>query len=72
MQENDLGVYSFNNVSAEANQDGSITINFGGCDDGRVNCIPITKGWNYAVRMYQPRSEIINRSWTFPTIDAVK
>jgi hypothetical protein len=63
---NDLGVYSFNNVTAKANADGSITIHFGGCEDGRVNCLPISKGWNYTVRMYEPREEILDGSWTFP------
>jgi len=32
----------------------------------RGNCIPITLGWNYAIRMYQPREEILDGSWQFP------
>jgi hypothetical protein len=24
------------------------------------------KGWNYAVRLYRPREEILNGTWTFP------
>ena len=66
LEANDLNVNSYNNVTAEPNNDGSITIHFGGCADGRVNCIPITAGWNYAVRMYQPREEIQSGEWTFP------
>jgi hypothetical protein len=23
-------------------------------------------GWNYAVRLYRPRAEILDGSWTFP------
>ncbi|MGI9520213.1 MAG: DUF1214 domain-containing protein, partial [Hyphomicrobiaceae bacterium] len=68
LEANDLGRNSYNNVTAKPNDDGSITIHFGGCDDDRVNCIPITAGWNHAIRMYQPRAEIINGSWTFPEI----
>ena len=68
LEANDLGVNNYNNVTAEPNDDGSITIHFGGCGDDRVNCIPITEGWNYAIRMYQPRAEIIDGSWTFPEI----
>ena len=64
---NDLGINSYNNVTAKPDDDGSITIHFGSCDDQRINCIPITKGWNYVVRMYQPREEILNGSWVFPT-----
>ena len=55
LEANDLGVNSYNNFSAQPNEDGSYTIHFGGCDDGRVNCIPISPGWNYAFRMYEPR-----------------
>jgi hypothetical protein len=60
-----------NYVSAEPNDDGSITIHLGGCDDDRVNCIPITPGWNYAVRMYQPRTEILDGTWSFPDFEPV-
>jgi len=67
LEANDLGVNSYNDVSAEANEDGSFTIHFGGCDDGRKNCIPITPGWNYAARMYQPQDAILEGRWTFPS-----
>ncbi len=69
---NELGVYSFNNVTAKANDDRAIAIHFGGCEDGRVNCLPISKGWHYVVRMYEPRKEILNGSWTFPVAKPVK
>jgi hypothetical protein len=72
LEANDLGVNSYNDVTAEANDDGSYTIHFGACDDGRVNCIPTTPGWNYAVRMYSPREEILDGSWTFPDPAPVK
>jgi len=72
IEENDLKVYSYNNVTAKANEDGSITVNFGACEDGRINCLPITKGWNYAVRMYEPRQQILDRSWKFPDIEPSK
>ena len=45
---------------------------FGDCDDGHVNCLPISEGWNYAVRMYAPRPEILDGSWTFPEIKQVR
>jgi len=69
--ENDLGIYSYNNVSAKPNADGSITIHFGG-DKDQINYLPITEGWNYAIRMYEPEEEILNGSWTFPNIVPVK
>jgi hypothetical protein len=24
------------------------------------------KGWNYIVRLYRPRAELLNGTWTFP------
>ena len=72
IEENPSGRYSFNNVTAELNNDGSITINFGGCDDGRINCLPVSKGWNYAVRMYEPREQILGGAWVFPALETVK
>ena len=46
--------------------DGSIAIQFGGCDGKIPNCLPIMKGWNYTVRLYRPRAEILNGKWKFP------
>jgi len=66
---NDLDRNSYNNTSARPNDDGSYTIHFGACEDGRINCIPITPGWNYTVRLYQPRPEILDGSWTFPAFE---
>jgi hypothetical protein len=70
LEPNDLNRNSYNNVTAEKNDDGSVTIHFGGCGDGRINCIPITPGWNYLIRMYEPKPEILDGSWTFPEIRA--
>lgn len=69
---NERGAYSVNSVDAVRNADGSITIHFGACDDGRANCLPISKGWSYAVRMYEPRPEALDGRWTFPSIEPVR
>jgi hypothetical protein len=63
---NDRGVVSINSVTAEPSDDGSITVRFG--DGDQPNTVPIMDGWNYAVRLYQPREGIRDGSWTFPTI----
>src|SRR6267142_1582689 len=60
---NKLNGYTLNNVTANKGDDGSVTIQFGGCDGQIPNCIPITRGWNYMVRLYRPRPEILNGSW---------
>lgn len=71
LEKNDLGRNSYNNLSAQPNEDGSYTIHFGG-EPTNVNYLPITKGWNYAVRMYQPRQDVLDGSWNFPSVEPVK
>ncbi|MEW9836180.1 DUF1254 domain-containing protein [Mesorhizobium marinum] len=72
-QENPLHAYSLNNVTAKKGADGSVAVQFGGCGDGGVaNCLPITDGWNYLVRMYRPRAEILSGEWTFPAATAAE
>jgi hypothetical protein len=61
---NDRDAYSVNNITATPNDDGSITVHFGG-DDDRPNLIPIMDGWNYTVRLYRPRAEVLEGSWTW-------
>jgi hypothetical protein len=65
MPVNKYKAYSFNNVTAKKHKDGSITIHFGG-DPKADNFLPIVPGWNYIVRLYRPRKEILDGSWTFP------
>jgi hypothetical protein len=72
MQENEFAMYSVNDVNAERNDDGSVTIHAGDCDDGRVNCLPITEGWNYIVRLYKPGAEILSGTYSFPSFEPVE
>jgi hypothetical protein len=64
---NDRNAYNVNSVSGQKEADGSMVVHFGGCDDDRSNCLPITDGWNYLVRLYQPRPEVLDGSYQFPT-----
>jgi hypothetical protein len=65
-QKNQYSAYTLNNLTAKRSADGSIDIQFGGCDGKIPNCLPITKGWNYTVRLYRPRAEILSGKWKFP------
>ena len=71
MPVNEYNAYSFNDVIAEKNNDGSITIHFGG-DRKQPNFLPIVPGWNCIVRLYRPRKEILDGTWTFPKPQAVE
>jgi hypothetical protein len=69
-EKNPLNAYSVNNITAQKSSDGSIAIQFGGCDGKIPNCIPIVKGWNYTVRLYRPRPDVLNGTWKFPEAKA--
>jgi len=71
-EKNDRGAYSVNNLTAKKDVDGSVTIQFGGCDGKAANCLPIMPGWNYIVRLYRPRKEVVDGSWKFPEAEPVK
>jgi hypothetical protein len=68
---NALGAYVINSVSGKYNEDGGITVHLGGCEDGRVNCLPLVEGWQYTVRLYRAAPEVLDGSWTFPEVQPV-
>lgn len=65
-QKNDFNAYSLNSMTAAKGSDGSVDIRFGGCDGKLPNCLPIMGGWNYMIRLYRPRPEILDGGWRFP------
>ncbi|MBW0159450.1 DUF1214 domain-containing protein [Sedimentimonas flavescens] len=66
---NDLDAYVVNSVTGERNADGSMTVHLGGCEDGRVNCLPLVEGWQYTVRLYRAAPEVLDGSWVFPGVE---
>ncbi|TPJ35504.1 DUF1254 domain-containing protein [Mesorhizobium sp. B2-8-3] len=66
LQPNKDNAYSVNSLTAKKGADGAVSIQFGGCDGQVLNCLPITPGWNYTVRLFRPRAEIIDGRWLFP------
>lgn len=63
---NAANAYTLNNLTAKKLDDQSIVIQFGGCQPGLANCLPVMKGWNYTVRLYRPRNELLRGDWIFP------
>ncbi|EWT00668.1 hypothetical protein N865_14170 [Intrasporangium oryzae NRRL B-24470] len=67
---NASGRYTLNSVTAVRDADGSVTVRF--VPDDSVtgpNTIPVPgEGWNYLVRLYRPRPEVLDGSWTTPSI----
>jgi hypothetical protein len=65
-EKNSYNAYSLNIITAKKDPNGAVTIQFGSCDGKTPNCLPIIPGWNYTVRLYRPRPEILNGKWKFP------
>jgi hypothetical protein len=55
---NPQNAYTLNNITANKSAEGSVAIQFGGCDSDVPNCLPVTPEWNYLVWLYRPRAEI--------------
>lgn len=70
--QNDLNAYSLNNLTAKKGPDGKVTIQFGGCEAATPNCLPVTDGWNYMVRLYRPEAALLDGSWSFPVAEVAK
>lgn len=68
---NNLNAYTLNNITAKKSGDGSVAVQFGGCDGKIPNCLPTMNGWNYMVRLYRPRAEILNGTWKSPDAQPV-
>ena len=70
-EKNPHDAYSLNNITAKKGPDGSVQVQFGGCDGKVPNCLATMDGWNYTVRLYRPRPEILSGRWKFPEAVAV-
>ncbi|SEH12102.1 Protein of unknown function [Natronorubrum sediminis] len=71
LEENEFDAYTVSNATAERADDGSVTIHFGG-DPDQPNFIYTPEGWNYTVRLYEPREEILDGSYQFPEAQPVE
>ena len=69
---NPQNAYTVNGITGKREAEGSVVVQFGGCDGKAANCLPITPGWNYMVRLYKPRPEILKGTWRFPAMPAAR
>jgi hypothetical protein len=71
LEPNQYNAYAVNNLTAKKDTDGSVAIQFAGCDGEIPNCLPVMQGWNYTVRLFRPRPEILDGTWRFPEAQPV-
>ncbi|CAA0134739.1 Uncharacterised protein [Mycolicibacterium vanbaalenii] len=65
---NAANLYTVNSVTGVRDADGSVTVCFVPSAEGEVppNAIVTPDGWNYLIRLYRPRAEILDGRWTPP------
>lgn len=71
LEENEYDAYSVNNVTAERDDDGSVTVHLGG-DPDQPNFLYTPEGWRYIVRLYRPREEVLDGSYQFPEAEPLE
>ena len=64
-EKNEFDKYVINSRKAKVDEDGAITVHFGG-DSSQSNFIPIMAGWNYMLRIYLPQAPYFDGSWKAP------
>lgn len=64
---NEFASYSMNSVTAVPGADGGVTIDLSPTAVDAANHLYVMEGWNYAIRLYRPRPEIIDGRWVAPT-----
>ncbi|MFP8955778.1 DUF1214 domain-containing protein [Natrialbaceae archaeon A-CW3] len=70
-EENEYDAYSINSENAERDDDGSVTIHFGG-DPNQSNFLYTPEGWIYYVRLYKPHVEVLYGFYEFPEAEPVE
>lgn len=66
---NEKAILNKNNITF--NDDGSFDANFGECGENAKNNLPITNGWNFIMRVYEPKLEQLE-NYKLPTLTKVK
>jgi hypothetical protein len=71
-QEGEEGGRSVNQVTAHREEDGSVVIHLGARPNDNPNFLRLVDGWNYTVRLYRPRPEILDGTWIFPAVEPIE
>ena len=63
-------VYSVNSVTAVPDPDGAVTVRLAPQDDlgDEPNTIAVPDRWNFLVRLYRPRPEVLDGTWAVPKL----
>lgn len=70
-EQNEFDKYIVNSRKAVVDEDGGVTIYFGG-DPNQPNFLPIMPSWNYILRIYLPQATYFDGSWKAPAAQPVE
>ncbi len=70
-EKNEFDKYVVNSRKAKVDEDGAITVHFGG-DSSQSNFLPIMPGWNFMIRIYLPQEPYFDGSWKAPEAKPVE
>lgn len=68
---NPFDTFSLNSVTATPEDDGSVVVNLAPDGAGLANHVYVMDGWNYALRLYRPRPEVLDGTWSPPTPERI-
>ncbi|MBX7435533.1 DUF1214 domain-containing protein [Mycobacterium sp. Y57] len=71
LEPNEYASWSVNNVTAIPDEDGSVTVDMAPEPEGYRNHLYIMDGWNYVIRLYRPRPEVLEGRWVAPEPELV-
>ena len=71
LEPNEYGSFSVNSVTARPDDDGTVTIDLAPTPDDFLNHLYVMDGWNYTLRLYRPRPEILDGRWNPPPVQRV-
>jgi hypothetical protein len=66
LEPNPFDSYNLNGVTSVAEDDGTVVLNLSPDADGLKNHLYVMDGWNYALRLYRPHPEVVDKTWSPP------
>ena len=67
LEPNPYDSHNRNSVTSVADSNGGVTLNLSPEGEGLTNHLYTMDGWNYTLRLYQPRRSVIDKTWKPPT-----
>ena len=71
-EHNEFDSYTMNDVTADPDENASVTIDLSPTTDGFRNHLYVMDGWNDAIRLYRPRPAILGGDWVTPRPELVE